>query len=148
MPGSPGAEITLDADLENLGRFLEVVSGLAAGEKYDARRSKMIELAVEEAIVNVINHAYTDAKGMLTMSASVDADRRLVLTIKDQGRPFDVSNVAEPDIGSGVESRKIGGLGVFFIRQVADEIRYAREDDSNVMTMVFSPEGRPKPETN
>src|SRR5512137_2227669 len=94
-----------------------------------------VEMAMDEACSNIIEHAY---EGIATgdIECTCDADgETLTIILRDHGRPFDVTAIPEPDISAVLEDRPIGGLGVFLMRQLMDEIRYDRMGESgNVMT--------------
>ena len=64
-------------------------------------------------------------------------DQRLVIKILDNGTPFDVCTVPHPDISCGIRDRKIGGLGIYLIHKMVDELCYRREGDRNVLTMFI-----------
>lgn len=93
------------------------------------------QLAVEEALTNVIMHGYKGRTGTITISCH--ATHGLVeVQIEDNGLPFDPLSVPEPDLTGDVEDRHIGGLGIFLIRQVMDEIVYRYENGKNILVLV------------
>jgi serine/threonine-protein kinase RsbW len=93
------------------------------------------QLAVEEAITNIIMHGYKGRTGTILISCR--ATHGLVeVQIEDNGVPFDPLSVPEPDLTGNVEDRHIGGLGIFLIRQVMDEIVYRFENGKNILTLV------------
>ena len=138
MPDEPRVDLTLPARMENLDRFIEAVAGQTAGHGFEEHEGMKIALAVEEAIVNVIHYAYPDVQGEVAMSCTFSPDQGLIVEIKDQGRPFDVLSVPEPELDASVSQREIGGLGVFLFRKIASDVRYERIDDSNVLTLIFA----------
>ena len=90
-----------------------------------------IELVLEELVTNVINHGdLTDARDAIriTMSRSVS---ELVLTITDRGKPFDPTQAPTPDLDADLTERKIGGLGLHFMRNYIDSISYERIGTEN-----------------
>ena len=62
---------------------------------------------------------------------------RLVLQISDTGIPFNILEVPEPDMTAEISERKVGGLGAFFVKEMADETRYRRDGDRNVLRLIF-----------
>lgn len=130
-------ELPLPARMENLGRFSEAISDLARQAGFDEKRLRMIELAAEEALVNVIRYAYPEGNGTVFVTGDWDGRTRFRVEVRDQGRPFDVLAVPEPDRQADLAHRNIGGLGVFLIHRAADDVFYRREDDFNILTMVF-----------
>jgi len=96
-----------------------------------------LNLAVEEAVVNVINYAYPEGeKGEVSINASDDG-KKITFMISDQGRPFDPTKVEEPDTTLPAEEREIGGLGIHLVRNIMDEMHYERSADGrNILTLV------------
>ena len=93
-----------------------------------------VNLALEEAVSNVMLYAYPGASGeVLVECAKSD---RLVFTITDSGLPFDPTQQEEPDINQGVEERPIGGLGIFLVNRIMDEVHYERKENKNILTLI------------
>jgi sigma-B regulation protein RsbU (phosphoserine phosphatase) len=130
------SSLTLACDTsqtERLGEWMEMVCEQAG---FDAATSTKLNIAVEEAVVNVMNYAYpADSPGEVRIDASV-ADGKLVLTISDWGQPFDPTAVEPVDTSLDADDRPIGGLGIHLIRRYTDSLSYERRDDMNVLTMV------------
>lgn len=129
--------LKLAASIENLDRFISFTHTCSGACGFEGKRAMEIELAVEEALVNIFNYAYPDGEGQVEMRCAVEAGNRFVVEIRDEGIPFDGLARPDPDTTAGIEDRKIGGLGVFFIKKVADEVKYSRTDGMNVLTIVF-----------
>ena len=86
-------------------------------------------LAVEEAVVNVINYAYPHGtQGSISIMME-SGQETLTVVIKDRGKPFDPTKVAEVDVSSDAEHRQIGGLGIFIIKRMMDRMDYERTPD-------------------
>jgi sigma-B regulation protein RsbU (phosphoserine phosphatase) len=93
-----------------------------------------INLALEEAVVNVMNYAYPGRSGQVLVE--YEKTDKAVFTITDSGIPFDPTQQEEADTSLSAEERPIGGLGIFLVRQLMDEVRYERIDDKNVLTLI------------
>ena len=97
--------------------------------------SMSLNLALEEAVVNVMNYAYAaGTRGNVDIEAQAN-DRRLKFTISDWGIPFDPTAKSEVDTSLSAEERPIGGLGIHLMRQMMDSINYERIDGKNVLTL-------------
>ena len=95
-----------------------------------------INLALEEAVSNVMLYAYPDTNsGRVLVEAEKTADR-VTFIISDSGVAFDPTKQKEADITLSVEERAIGGLGIHLVRQLMDDIHYERKDEKNVLTLV------------
>lgn len=103
-------------------------------------RGMDLELAVEEALMNVSLHAYRGAGGEVRVRAGA-ADGLFVVEIEDSGPSFDPGTLPPPDTTAALADRPIGGLGVHLIRRVTDGMRWRREEGRNVLTLLFAPGG-------
>ncbi len=129
-------DIKLPAKLENLGRWTEAVSECAREQGFDQKKISKIELALEEALVNICNYSYPEELGNAEVSCKQD-NRRFIIEIVDSGIPFDMTSLPPPDVASGIEKRKIGGLGIFLIKKIVDEVRYHREGNFNILKLTM-----------
>jgi len=71
------------------------------------------------------------------MQCALKGRKKFVIEIRDKGIPFDSLSHPDPDITADIGNRETGGLGIFLIKKVADEVRYSRNGDMNVLTIVF-----------
>ena len=96
-----------------------------------------IQLATDEAASNIIEHAYENIKeGVLELSCGVKDDLITIVLI-DHGESFDPSEIPLPDLKADLSDRKIGGLGIFLMRKLMDEVHYeVKPNKSNVLTMT------------
>jgi anti-anti-sigma factor len=129
--------ITLTANLDALARISAFVTEAAERAGLDERATWQVQLAVDEAATNVIQHAYDpDTPGDLTLSWRCEGSR-FVLSLRDYGRQFDPGSIPEPDITSSLEDRQVGGLGLYLITRLMDEVRFDfNPQGGNVLTMV------------
>ena len=95
-----------------------------------------MKLAVEEAVVNVIDYAYpAEVEGDIGITADANAEH-LRFIITDSGGAFDPTETLTADTSLSVEERPIGGLGILLVRQLMDSINYERIDGQNVLTLT------------
>lgn len=108
-----------------------------AGEKLLIPQKTLAQtkLAVDEACTNVVRHGYKGEPGFIEIAITGNG-RDFSIAIHDTGRGFDIRNVKSPDLKMYVETRKRGGLGVFLMNQLMDEVRYRSSSDGNVLTMT------------
>ena len=131
------ASIELPAKLENLEKLIEFAVSAAKQEGYDGEALSEIRLASEEALVNVINYAYPDKDGKIDVAVKPDPSKGGVnIEISDSGIPFNPLSLPAPDTKLPIEQRKIGGLGIFMIRKVMNDVKYRRDNDRNILTLV------------
>jgi anti-sigma regulatory factor (Ser/Thr protein kinase) len=127
--------IELPAKLENLPRFITPVLAVARSLPLDENRCNDLELALEESLVNIFNHAYPDEQGTARISCRTEKDC-LVVGIEDKGVAFSLIDAAAPDLSVDLAARRIGGLGVHLVRSLMDDVRYRREADRNLLELV------------
>lgn len=135
-PREPDSTLVLRNTLDDLPRLAEWCESLGvSGLAPDPLRSSL-NLALEEWVVNVISYAYTDqAEHAITIRLWRD-QHELLCVIDDDGRPFDPTAQAEADTTLALEHRRIGGLGIHFIRNTMDRFTYRREDGRNIVSMA------------
>lgn len=115
----------LAAMLEQLGDEWELNPGLVMS----------LNLVLEEALTNVIFYAFDD-NGQHQIDVDITVKGQLLtITISDQGKPFDPTQRDNPDITLNVDDRQIGGLGIFLIRKIMDQVKYRRVQDKNVLIL-------------
>ncbi|MBQ7530969.1 MAG: ATP-binding protein [Paludibacteraceae bacterium] len=118
-------------DIEQIPTLAEWIDTLGLPQELNMP----INLALEETVTNVMLYAYPGKSGQVLVEADTSPGQ-VIFTISDSGIAFDPTQQKEPDITQGVEERPIGGLGIFLVRQIMDEIRYERKEDKNVLTLV------------
>jgi serine/threonine-protein kinase RsbW len=125
------------AKFEYLDEIREFVGDIARKGGFSDKDVYNIQLATDEAASNVIEHAYEKIKdGVLELSCDMTGDA-ITIVLVDHGESFDPSEVPLPDLKADLSDRKIGGLGIFLMRKLMDEVRYEpKADKSNVLTMI------------
>lgn len=128
--------IKLPARVENLKTLIKSVSRCAKTQGFDQKRHSEIELATEEALVNICNYSYPEKPGDVEINCKID-NSRFIIEVIDSGIPFDVTSLSDPDLPADIDERKIGGLGVFLMKKMTDEVRYRRENDLNILSLII-----------
>ena len=95
-----------------------------------------INLAIEEAVSNVMLYAYPETNSGRVLVEAEKSAKQVTFVISDSGVAFDPTQQGEPDITQSAEERPIGGLGIFLVRQIMDEVKYERRDEKNILTLV------------
>lgn len=95
-----------------------------------------IDIALEEIFVNIAHYAYGKEIGTATVcTRELEDAHGIEITLADSGSPYDPLAREDPDITLSAEEREIGGLGVFMVKKIMDEVRYEYVDGQNVLTM-------------
>ena len=125
----------LPAKLDYLPDFIGFVSRFFRENGFAQKQVSEIELATEEALVNIFSYAYPDRDGDIELECVPETDDLFRIEIRDFGMPFDVLSISDPDIDSDIDDRPIGGLGIFFIKKLVDHVDYRRENEQNILTL-------------
>lgn len=124
------ANITFPASFEYLDEIRDFIAQTAREGGFTEKAVYSLQLAADEAASNIIEHAY---EGVSNASLDIACDVRddvIVITMRDNGKPFDPSTVKQPNLKADLSERQVGGLGVYLMRKLMDEVSY----ESNSMT--------------
>lgn len=125
-----------NAEVQDLHRILQWVRTHLEKGGFEAAAIRRMELASEEALVNVISHGYQGKRGKVEIGLKWNPGL-IEITVKDWGPPFDpLANAPRVDPQAPLEERGTGGLGIYLIGQIMDELIYQREKDANVLVMI------------
>ncbi len=125
-------DLCFTAKLDELLRLKSYVDSLSDKFGIDETKSLQVRLVLEEAVSNVINYSEADA---VDIHSCTDEQGVLVITIKDNGNPFDPTQVPSADAEMPLEDRPLGGWGIELMRQMSDGLEYRREDGYNILTI-------------
>jgi anti-sigma regulatory factor (Ser/Thr protein kinase) len=122
---------------DRLGEIVDFVTAAAEAAGFETRDVQAVQLAVDEACSNIIEHAYGgERRGDIECTCCIDGDT-LVTTLSDRGAPFDLDAVPEPNLDAALEERSEGGLGVFIMRRLMDEIHHVfSPGEGNILTLI------------
>ena len=129
--------LTLTNDIQELERLEPFLDNFFEQNKINPSLLSSVNLALEEALANVIMYAYPEGtQGEVTLSAKV-SDNVIRMEIKDKGVPFNPLQQQEADLDVSLEERQIGGLGIHLIKEIMNEVNYVYKDGKNVLTMTY-----------
>lgn len=128
--------LTLHNDVQEVPQLAAFIDEVAEACGIDMATTMSLNLAMEEAVVNVMSYAYpAGTVGNVDIDAEF-ADGQLTFVLSDSGTPFDPTQAGTPDLTLEAEERPIGGLGIFLVRQIMDTIVYRRSDGKNILTLT------------
>lgn len=132
--------LTVQAKLERLSQIVDFVSQAAADAGFDADDTFHIQMAVDEACTNVVEHAYGGSgRGDIAVTCVIDAARGLRIEIRDRGKPFNPNSVPMPNSiqgASDVDQLSAGGLGIYFMRKLMDLVEFHFDErQGNLLVM-------------
>jgi serine/threonine-protein kinase RsbW len=123
------------ANFEYLDEIRDFVGDIARNGKFSDKDIYNIQLAADEAASNIIEHAYEGvSNGTLEISCGIKGNE-LTIILVDNGISFDPSEVPLPNLKADLSERKIGGLGLFLMRKLMDEVHYDSDPKNNRNTL-------------
>jgi len=131
------ATAKFSGSFESLASIRKFVFQAATDAGFDEIEIYAVELAVDEACSNIIEHAYGgEGKGDIECTCN-DLNGGLEIILKDDGNPFDPGSVSQPDFSISIEKVKPRGAGLFLIRNMMDDVDFEfSQEDGNVLRMV------------
>jgi len=131
------SKLTFDANFDLLDDIRDFVGDMARKVGFSDREVYSIQLAADEASSNIIEHAYAGVQdGKLEVECNI-FEGGMKIIMRDRGKPFNPSSVPEPNVNADLAERKIGGLGMYLMRKLMDEVTYVSSvDGGNTLTMI------------
>ncbi len=127
---------TFPARFEYLDEIRDFVAEVAQQGGFSEKEVYSLQLAADEAASNIIEHAY---EGVTDGSIEIDCDMQgnsIVIIMRDDGASFDPSKVKQPNVKADLSERQIGGLGIYLMRKIMDEVHYESTGKTNTLTMI------------
>lgn len=129
-------EMEIDAILENFEAVQAFVDEELERLKCPMATQIQIDIAVEEVFVNIAHYAYNPEVGKATIRVEIiDDPLSIVMTFMDNGIPYDPLAKEDPDVTLPAEERKIGGLGVYMVKESMDDVKYEYRNGQNILTL-------------
>ena len=131
---SASASLKIAPKLDELERITAIVENLGEQDDWPPDLIFKVNLVLDELSVNIVNYGGEASEIEVLLAADADEVR---VEISDDGRPFDpLTEAIEPDLDAALEDRAIGGLGIYLVREMMDELHYSRKDGKNRLAMV------------
>ncbi len=124
-------ELYIDAIVENLDAVLSFVEESLEESDCPMKLMTQINIAIEEVFVNIAHYAYSQDVGGVNIRVIVDDDIRI--EFEDHGIAYNPLEREDPNIALDAEARAIGGLGIFMVKKMMDEVTYARDGHKNIL---------------
>ena len=138
--------LSLEAKLDNLDEVTGFIEETLGEAGLSMKQIMQVNLAVEEVFVNIAHYAYgkLDSTGKTIPDTGTGPaeiildtdDSRVLLTFVDEGTPYDPLKKEDPDTSLSAEDREIGGLGIFMVKKLMDDVSYKYEDGKNILTLT------------
>ena len=130
--GSHTSQLSISTSMNDIGALQPFIAQAAQQAGLEDRETKRLRLAVEEAVANIINHGQATT---IKLQAKT-GDNQMLLTIDDDGQPFDPTAESATDFSVPADERPPGGLGIMFLHQMTDGLEYQRINGHNVLKII------------
>ena len=124
-------KLTVEASIHNLDEVLDFVNGELELHNCPQNLRNEINIAVEEIFMNIARYAYEPEIGTAAILISVGEE--IAIRFEDTGKHFNPLEQAAPDLDKPLMERQIGGLGVFMVRKLMDDVAYSYVDNKNIL---------------
>jgi serine/threonine-protein kinase RsbW len=129
--------LRLPAKLESLETFRSFVLQTIKDWNITQTIVPKIELVLEEVLTNIIKYAYPTGEGDVEVKCTLLNKDKLCFVIQDWGNPFNPLMKNSPDLSTDLFERRIGGLGIFLVRTMVDELDYQHEEGKNILKLCM-----------
>jgi anti-sigma regulatory factor (Ser/Thr protein kinase) len=131
-----GFRLPIDGQGDAVARAATAFADFSAEHDVPAEVRRSVQVVLDDLLANVVSHGLAGrADGVATLEVALATDE-LVITLSDNGPPFDPFQRAAPDTSLSIEERPIGGLGIHLVRHMVDEATYHRRGDQNVTVIT------------
>ena len=132
----PGFRMSIGADRGEVARVHATFAEFAEMHAVPEAARRGMSVVLDDLLANMVSYGLADRPdGTVTVDVVLHPDR-LVVTLTDDGKPFDPLARAAPDTTLAVETRPIGGLGLHLVRKLVHDVSYRRQDNHNVVVLV------------
>ena len=129
-------QISLTNDLREITVAATQIEEFFAARAQSPAIAYAVNLSVDELLTNTISYGYDDGNPhRIDIAVRMD-ESVIVVEITDDARPFEPSEVPQPDTGASLEDRPLGGLGIFLVREMMDSFQYRRSQGHNIVTLT------------
>lgn len=128
--------LSVKASTAHLAEVRDFVASHAVKVGFSQKEISEIRLAVDEAYTNIIKHAYKN-NGANPVEIELGSDSSSFwISLMDQGESFDMSSYKEPQLLEQIKQKKRGGMGVYLIQKLMDQVQYSRKGKFNEIRMT------------
>ena len=130
------SSFSFPADKKEVGRVVDFINGFLEKKDMNSKIISQIDIAVDEICSNIFNYAYKDKKGQVLVEISYQ-DKMVTIRFIDTGVKFNPLEKEDPDVNLSLQERKIGGLGIYLVKQLMDDVKYEYSlKNENILTII------------
>ena len=127
-------ELTVPATIDNVEKVTDFVNGQLEEAGCPMKTQMQLDVAIDELFSNIAHYAYDPGIGMATVQVNLEKDPPAAVVIfLDQGRPYDPLAKEDPDVSLAAHDRPTGGLGIFLVKRIMDDVSYEYREGHNIL---------------
>ena len=127
-------ELTVPATIDNVETVTDFVNGQLEEAGCPVKTQMQLDVAIDELFSNIAHYAYDPGSGMATVPVDLEEDPpAAIVTFLDQGRPYNPLAKEDPDVSLAARDRPTGGLGIFLVKMIMDDVSYEYREGYNVL---------------
>ena len=127
-------ELTVPATINNVETVTDFVNGQLEEAGCPVKTQMQLDVAIDELFSNIAHYAYDPGSGMATVQVDLEEDPpAAIVTFLDQGRPYNPLAKEDPDVSLAARDRPTGGLGIFLVKRIMDDVSYEYREGYNVL---------------
>ena len=132
--------LTLKNDLSELARIAQEIEAYGESHGWPVKWILNLNISLDELITNIVSYGYQDCEEHEIRVTLTNRGGSLMVVLEDDGIAFNpLTSTPEPDLDASIEERRIGGLGVYFVKTLMDEATYERVGNRNRITLIQRP---------
>jgi anti-sigma regulatory factor (Ser/Thr protein kinase) len=129
-------ELTIEATVDNIQTVTDFVDEQLENFDCPMKAQMQINIAIDEIFGNIAHYAYNPDTGSATVRVEVlEEPLSVIIAFIDNGKPYDPLKAKGPDLTLSADEREVGGLGVYMVKNLMDEILYEYKDGKNILTI-------------
>lgn len=125
----------IKSELAEIARLAEQIEEFGVNNNIEPRYIFNINLSLDELLTNTINYGYDDNEEHVIIINMYLAVSEIVIQVQDDGKPFNPLDMPDPDLNRDLDERPAGGLGIYLVRTMMDQVEYERRGNQNIITM-------------
>lgn len=125
-------ELVVPAINDNLDKVVDFVGAFLQETQFQNKQIIQVSIAVEEIFINIASYAYAPDVGSAKIICRLEGSKAIIGFV-DSGKPYNPLLSNDPDVTQSAEQRGVGGLGVFMVKNLMDNINYKYEDGKNIL---------------
>lgn len=130
-------ELHIESKLENIEKVTDFINTHLMSENATKNFCSSIDVVIDEIYSNIVNYSKLTEDDKVSVKIEIDGiPKKITIQFVDAGIPYDPLTTKDPNVDAKVEERDVGGLGIFMVKKIMDDVHYEYKDNKNVLTLT------------